>query len=361
MRTFVKGAMERMITAIPLPVYQFLMRMEVIGLFYHVVSNRSLSHVRNLFPYKTPEMFERDLIYLKQHFNPISYEQAFDSLCRNARREPNNVLLTLDDGYAECFTIVRPLLLKHGIPCIFFVTTAFIDNKRMFYRNKVSLCIERVSTFGNTELGKFLKQVKANFGQDLRDLKSFLRWIKSLQYEDEETIEGVCGILGLDLDEYLAIQRPYLSSGQVRRLVSDGFTIGGHSKNHPRLGRLTDKEIEYELVGSCETVRALTGQERVPFCFPFSGHGVNESLLERLLEQHPFIGLLFDTMGMRKTKAFVMNRVWADQPPPEGANRSNLPTILHAAFRDQWAARLGIDGRLFGGHDWATNSITSVL
>lgn len=344
MRAFAKGAMERMITAIPLPVYQFLMRMEVIGLFYHVVSNRSLSHVRNLFQYKTPEMLEQDLIYLKQHFNPISYEQAFDAHCRNTRREPNNVLLTFDDGYAECFTIVRPLLLKHGIPCIFFVTTDFIDNKRMFYRNKVSLCIEKVSTFGNAELGKFLKRACAKFGQDLRDLKSFVRWIKSLEYADDESIEEVCGILGLDLDEYLEIQRPYLSSDQVKRLVSDGFTIGAHTKNHPRLGLLTDEQIESELVSSCEAVRALTGQERVPFCFPFSGHGVNGSLVERLVEQHPFIGLLFDTMGVRKDKIFIVKRVWADPPPPEGANGSNLPKILHAAYRDHWLARLGING-----------------
>lgn len=332
MKTIAKRAMERAISKIHVWPFRLLIRPEMIVLCYHVVSERSLTHVKNLYPYKTPQMFEQDLIYLKRYFNVISYEEAVECASGNGRRKAYNVLLTFDDGYAECFSVVRPLLLKHKFPCIFFIATDFIDNKCMFYRNLVSLCIERLSALGNDEMDKCLKRIDGKVGGDLGDLGSFTRWIKSLEFPDSERIGDVCGMLGIDVEGYLAAESPYLSSEQVRQLASDGFIIGGHTKSHARLGLLTDKEIECEVVDSCKVIRALTGQERVPFAFPFSGEGVNRSVLEELIKKHPFVGLLFETKGLKRDKPFIVNRIWADPPPRGDVSRSNLSDIVYAAY-----------------------------
>ena len=41
--------------------------------------------------------------------------------------------------------MIRPLLLDYGLPATFFITTGFLDNRRLFYQQKVALCIESYS------------------------------------------------------------------------------------------------------------------------------------------------------------------------------------------------------------------------
>ncbi|RPI30378.1 MAG: hypothetical protein EHM70_14030, partial [Chloroflexota bacterium] len=129
---------------IPLPAYQALVRREVIGLCYHAVSAEAQPHLDHLIPHKTASMFEQDLLFLKEHFQLISYEELLAHRAGNLRLRPNSILLTFDDGYSECYSVVRPLLLKYEIPAIFFLITSCIDNREMYFRNKVSLCIDAV-------------------------------------------------------------------------------------------------------------------------------------------------------------------------------------------------------------------------
>ena len=55
------------------------------------------------------------------------------------------VFLSFDDGLREVYTIIAPILKERGLPATFFITTDFIDNKKLFYRNKASLLIEAIA------------------------------------------------------------------------------------------------------------------------------------------------------------------------------------------------------------------------
>ena len=94
-------------------------------------------------------MFERDLLFVREHCTPISFEQLAS---KDTPR--GSVLFTFDDGYRECFSVARPLLKKYEIPCMFFVTASFIDNQRIFYRHKVSLCIEEIAALPHQQIAQ---------------------------------------------------------------------------------------------------------------------------------------------------------------------------------------------------------------
>lgn len=116
-------------------------------------------------------------------------------------------------------------------------------------------------------------------------------------------------------------------------LAADGFTIGAHTRTHPLLGAFRDQgRLENEIVGSCATVRRLTGEENIPFAFPFSGDGVDRHLLEELRIRYPFIGLIFDTRRLGRDRPFVVNRIPVDRPPPDGGARSSLPDHFARAY-----------------------------
>src|SRR3972149_8777146 len=149
MNTTIRAAANTIISGIieslPLIFYRLAMRRGVIGINYHVVCDKHLPHIKHIQPYKSTKMFEADLVYLKKHYSVVSYQDCVEhDDFRKARSVGNSIILTFDDGYSECFSVVRPLLKRHNIPCIFFVITDTIDNRVLMYRNKISLCIEQL-------------------------------------------------------------------------------------------------------------------------------------------------------------------------------------------------------------------------
>lgn len=127
----------------PLRVHRQFFKRNVIGFCYHVVSDELLPHIPHLYPQKSTFEFEQDLLYLKRHFRLVSYQDLTDYFLGIRRLPSNAAYISFDDGFAECYTADRPLLLKHRIPCIFFLTTDFIDNRHLCYRSKVSLCVDK--------------------------------------------------------------------------------------------------------------------------------------------------------------------------------------------------------------------------
>ncbi|RQV96591.1 hypothetical protein EH221_04705, partial [bacterium] len=113
---------------------KFLMRLigrDLVGVYYHVVSDDAIPHIMHLYDYKSPALFEQDLIYMKQHFNLIGYDALSERLSNRTGLDRKTAIITFDDGFSQCFSVVRPLLLKHQVPCTFFITTDYVDNRGM--------------------------------------------------------------------------------------------------------------------------------------------------------------------------------------------------------------------------------------
>ena len=113
-------------------------------------------------------------------------------------------------------------------------------------------------------------------------------------------------------------------------MVAEGFTIGSHTRSHPKLVQLSPIEMEAEIVASSQIVAEITGAEVVPFSFPNSGTGVERRLLADIRSRHPLLGLFFDTKGIRLDEDFILNRIWAERPKFAGKGRKTKPSRLVA-------------------------------
>ena len=56
---------------------------------------------------------------------------------------------------------------------------------------------------------------------------------------------------------------------QVRELSDMGAEIGAHTRTHPDLRRLSEKQIEEEIAGSCADISARTGEAVENFAYPY--------------------------------------------------------------------------------------------
>ena len=327
----------------PLALWRTLLPKTAVGVCYHMVSQGPVRHLKH-YRFLDPKTFESDLDYLSGRFEFVTYEELARRRATHILERRNPLILTFDDGFAECATVVAPLLRRRALRCVFFVITDLIDNRMLFRESAASLCIDAVvrlpfdqvrSIMAESGLEHLLRPGAADDLDTSPDprLVPLVRWLLEVRPGEATLVERLLARLGIDSREYLEKARPYLTSEQLRQLHADGFTIGAHSRSHQRLQELPRTDAEREIIESCRIVRDITGQASVPFAFPYFGGGLDRSWLAGLRERHDFIGLFFDTDGVREDEPFVVQRVFGE--------RFSRDRTLDAILRRAWADPAG--------------------
>jgi peptidoglycan/xylan/chitin deacetylase (PgdA/CDA1 family) len=338
MRSIILKSLEFVARLIPSWFYPLLVKRKSIDFFYHAVSDEAMEHARHLYPVVPVKQFEGALDYLQDRYQFVPYSNIHANYMGEAELPPRATHISFDDGFKECFTVVRPLLLERSIPGTFFLSTDWIDNQAMFYRNKISLCVERLIV-DPTSLTR-LDAVTSG----LSTVEAVIDWLKSLRLPDEDIINQACSILDVEWEQFLRENQPYLTIAQIQQMHAEGFTIGAHTKTHRKLMDLSEEEIEEEIVQSCRAIQEITSQEIVPFSFPHSAFGIDRGLLLSIRVRNPLVGLLFDTKGVRKDENFIVNRVWAERPLTPERILHPIPQILRNAYQEAWVE--GVMGSL---------------
>jgi peptidoglycan/xylan/chitin deacetylase (PgdA/CDA1 family) len=324
----------------------------ILCLCYHMVSDAAVPHVKHYKILSTAQ-FERDLDYLESRFEYLSYEQILESRRSQMKGSAGTeICLTFDDGFAECLSVVRPILLSRGATCIFFIITDLIDNRAAFFETRASLCVDAVLRYPVEEVEAIFydlglhsrirvaeetyrdsvpRQMAQYWSQFEERVRPILVWLLMTKPDDAELVDRLCRRLHIDVESYVEKRRPYLSKEQILQLQSDGFTIGAHGCSHRSLQSLSVEQAEREIVQSCRTIRDLTGQASVPFAFPYFGGGLDRRWLAELRERHPFVGLYFDTQGQRPDAPIVVQRIFGE--------RVNEPGSMGRLLRSAWLRR----------------------
>lgn len=190
-----------------------MQRQRVIIMLYHRVSDQFRDNVT-----VGIERFDQHMAYLARHCHVVSLKQVVEGdYPRNASKPV--IAVSFDDGYLDNFENAAPILLKHQIPCTFFVSTEKVrDNKP--------------------------------FDHDLR-------------------------ALGFGLDN--------MNWDQVRLMRDWGFHVGSHTRNHVNLAQVADDVALGELAGSLADIRAELGQDEVYIAFPYGGrHHITAARIEMM-------------------------------------------------------------------------------
>jgi peptidoglycan/xylan/chitin deacetylase (PgdA/CDA1 family) len=326
----------QVVAGLPRRTLEKLVRRDVVAFFYHTIAEQPLPHVHHLYPHKSPGEFEADVIYLKQNYTLPTFQELVDELASQRRRSRPCAILTFDDGMSQCFDLVRPILLKHRVPCSFFITKNFLDNRELFYRHKVSLCLDALAGRSAEQQARCSQAVSHRVGLKLSSPEELKKWIKGLNLADESLLEASAEELGVDFEAFLRTVKPYMTSDQVKQLHADGFTIGSHSVRHARFSALSNAEIESDIVESCSFVGDLLGLKQVPFAFPFSAEGVDRQFLRSLAQRHSWVTPMFGTDGLNVDDRYLVNRLPADTPAKVPQGQSGLKGYVARAYANQF-------------------------
>ncbi len=263
--------------------------------FYHTVSDDYLPHIANLYQYRDVRHFEKDLDFLCKKYQPISVNQFYESFL-TGKKLKNTLVLSFDDGLREVADIVAPILNRKGIPAVIFVNSAFVDNKDLFYKYKISLIVDEIRKYPQkiSIVFNFLKNNNILKINSLSGVKLFLT--SNAQYIDE-----VAKILEIDFKFFLKKQKPYLNKQQILNLQKQGFTIGSHSVNHLEYQYLTFEEQVKQTQESTEFVIKEFGEKERFFAFPFTDYGLSKFFFQKIIDEK-IVDLTFGTAGIKEDK-----------------------------------------------------------
>ncbi len=174
---------------------------KIIILLYHRVSDQFRDNVTIGI-----EQFDKQMAYLANNYVTVSLRDVVNG--RVKRNSPKPLIaISFDDGYLDNFTNAAPILLKHQLPCTFFISTEKIAENKPFDH----------------------------------DLKA----------------------LGFGLDN--------MNWNQVLKMKKWGLDFGSHTLNHVNLAQVNDIDALYEIEESMNQIRTRLNQNDVFIAYPYGG------------------------------------------------------------------------------------------
>jgi peptidoglycan/xylan/chitin deacetylase (PgdA/CDA1 family) len=226
-----------------------------------------------------PARFEAQLDSLCRFRTPVTWTALRDALEGRRALPPDAVLLTFDDGLADHHRQVLPSLAARGLHGVFFVLARTArDGLALGHKLHVlggaigsaalrNAVMQRLSPAEAERYATLQANLSAVGATDPDD-----QWKRPLQRELEATADPILSDL---IREHLGTETDlarelYLDGGQLRDLVANGMTLGGHGRDHPWLDFVGRARVRAELAASASFL-APFGAGPWPFAYPYGG------------------------------------------------------------------------------------------
>ena len=218
----------------------------------------------------TPEQFDRQLNYVKRHFNVIDFHDLAAILAGGDEIRDNTLIITFDDGYKDNFQIAAPILQSHQMKAVFYVTTDNISQGNLLWFDLLHYYVRQMKP-GIYSLGSGDYRF-ARTTDDEQDFVAIGRHLRLIP--DEERLAILAQLEQMFGSDALAELRglaDVLNWDEVRQLAEMGFEIGSHSCSHPHLYRLGREDQLRQLRDSKTLIEQQTGRPVVSFSYPTGG------------------------------------------------------------------------------------------
>jgi hypothetical protein len=165
----------------------------------------------------------------------------------------------------------------------------------LFYRFKVSLLIERFILNPDLYQESRISELLRHKGFPEQPLKEILL---ELTKQEEDIIDKLAPITGIDFDVFLNERKPYMTTGQIQSLQKQGFRFGAHSIDHPDFRTISLEAQLSQLEKSIHWVKENLNEEKSLFSFPFTDDGVSDAFFKKL-EAEKLADFTFGTAGLK--------------------------------------------------------------
>jgi peptidoglycan/xylan/chitin deacetylase (PgdA/CDA1 family) len=254
--------------------------------------------------------FDRQMKFVSKHFNVITFKDLVEYR-KKGKLPKNPLIITFDDGYRDNYTNAYPILKKYRLPATIFLTTDYIENKDIFWWDKVAYYIKKTpkKEINFSFNGEICKYDLSNQEKKLFAIKSINKAInKLLRSSKNIEINHILKQLENSLDVKLPpsiIKEHILSWEDIKEMLQDGIEFGSHSVQHQILTNLSDERIEDEIVNSNRKIEQKISQSPIAFAYPTGLY--NNNCLKILAKSQVKFGCAYNPTGINSIKFLQEN------------------------------------------------------
>jgi len=242
-------------------------------LVYHGICLRDPFRFNTLFI--TQKGFERQLILFRKYFNPVSLETFYREHIPGQKLP---VCITFDDGFANNYKYVLPLLEKYEVPATFFITSIREAGYDFLWNDLLSIA----GQYGPAKLkfdgedfkkASHYKYVSNSTGLTLNEV---------LRTGNFERKEKLIRILSDRIPFRTMVNPDYwlqLKKEEIQKLSTNKWiTIGSHSYYHNDLAKISLSDLESDLLRSKLYLEKIIDKEVTALAFPYGSY--NQTVIE---------------------------------------------------------------------------------
>lgn len=261
-------------------------------------------------------LLERQCDYLRSNYDVVPMKCGLDRLIGGYHSSRKMIVVCVDDGHYDSYSVAFPTFLKYRIPAICYLVTGFVDGVDWLWCDKIAyLCMrsQRDRIFIDRPAGGHFVSRLGSPSERARCADRLKDWLKLLPNRERlDVLQRLPSTFGVSLpcvppDEYRS-----LSWGHAREMMNGGISFGVHTDTHPILSRISEAEIEKEVAISKRRLEAELDIPAVHFCYP-NGH--LEDLGVRtpdILRRYGFRTAVTTIPGVNDahTDRLKMHRIW---------------------------------------------------
>jgi peptidoglycan/xylan/chitin deacetylase (PgdA/CDA1 family) len=210
--------------------------------------------------------FEKQLQLYKKYFQVVSLDDFYQ---QNYDRNKFVVCFTFDDGFANNYKYVLPLLEQYQVPATFFITGIRNAGHDILWNDVLSIAgiygQDKIVFKGDEYLkNKTRRYISTSGKKSLNDV------LRSSGFEDKQQMMEEFGVLKNKINEDYWLQ---MTEGEIRKMsASKWATIGSHSYYHNDLAHVSGTSLNEDLVQSKNYLEELTGKEVKSIAFPYGSY-----------------------------------------------------------------------------------------
>jgi len=245
--------------------------------------------------------FEAQLDYLAERAHVLTVSAALRELGASPPGSKPRVCLTFDDGYADNFDVVAPLLESRGLLGTFFITSGAVQAQRALWYDRA---VDLWTTVSPQRLRELAHQLGEAPTTALSNRESWIEWLKVIpnhrRAEMIRFLEAEASASGSGC--------PLITADQVRQLADRGHEIGSHTLSHPILTTMGEKGRRAEINGAKILLEEWTQRDVPGFCYPNGNY--DASVIQQLREAgHEYACTTAPGRNDQRTDRFELRRI----------------------------------------------------
>lgn len=214
--------------------------------------------------------FEWQVRYIKENYIVTTFSEYFNVIKKNPGKDL--IIITFDDGFKDNYDIAYPILKKHEVPAVFFVSVDYIGTDNHFW---FELLVSILRQTPEVHLKKICDLIEVPFLVDRLSLQVLaLNYMKKVPNSKRlsiiKSITEFCKANNILVLDAAAIP---MSWANIIEMSANGMELGSHTLSHPILTNLSSSQRNDEIFESKRMLEQKLHKECVCISYPNGGLG----------------------------------------------------------------------------------------